>query len=513
MKKLPQFSVDRPVFASMMFLIVVVLGGFSFYRLQIDLLPNIEMPTVSIRTYYEGASPEVMERQVTQIIEEIVGTVPGVEEMTSRSAEGRSDVRVQFVWGTNIDTAALELQSTLEDEINELPDDIVRPRVSKYDINSYPIVILGVSSQLSPVDLTRIIEQEIRYEFSRVPGVSQVDTFGAYYPEIRIEVDPDRLQALGIPLNQVLNALKDSNLDLPSGQIESGIFEVTLRAPAQFQNLDQIRDTVVTIRNGAAITIRQIANVVETHEKRRSYDRVNGELGLRFGIRKEASANTVDVAKGVLAELDRINQNYPQIHIVPILNQGNFIELSIANVARSVLYGGALAILILLFFLRNLRSTIIISMAIPISIIATFALMYAGGLTLNLMTLGGLALGVGMMVDSSIVVLENIFRRRDELGEDPKIAAAEGAREVSGAILASTLTTLVIFLPLVFTRGVTGLLFRDLAYVIVFSLLCSLLVSLSLVPMLSSKLLKKKGEQRKELPAFSSGLSAKQPKG
>ncbi|MCB1123270.1 MAG: efflux RND transporter permease subunit, partial [Verrucomicrobiae bacterium] len=269
-----------------------------------------------------------------------------------------------------------------------------------------------------------------------------------------------------------------------------------------FANLDQIRDTVVTMRDGAPITIGQIAHVVETHEKLNSYDRVNGELGLRFGIRKEASANTVDVAKGILEEVVRINQNYPQINIVPILNQGNFIELSIANVARSVLYGGGLAILVLLFFLRNLRSTVIISLAIPISIIATFALMYGVGLTLNLMTLGGLALGVGMMVDSSIVVLENIFRRRDELDEHPKVAAAEGAREVSGAILASTLTTLVIFLPLVFTRGVTGMLFRDLAYVIVFSLICSLLVSLSLVPMLSSKLLKRKGEARKQLPTF-----------
>lgn len=500
MKSFSQFSVDRPVFASMIFLIVVVLGVFSFTRLQIDLLPNIELPTVSIRTGYEGASPEVMEKQVTQIVEEIIGTVPGVEEMTSESSEGRSSVRVKFVWGTNIDTAALELQTTLEDEINELPDDVVRPRLSKYDVNSYPIVILGVSSRLSPVDLTRIIEEEIRFEFARVPGVSQVDTFGSFYPEVRVEVDPDRLQALGIPLNQVLDAIEDSNLDLPSGRIESGRFEVTLRAPAQFDNLDQIRDTVVTMRDGAAITIGQIANVVNGHEKRDSYDRVNGELGLRFGIRKEASANTVDVAKGVLAEIDRINRDYPQIDIVPILNQGNFIEISIANVARSVLYGGGLAILVLLFFLRNLRSTVIISLAIPISIIGTFALMYSVGLTLNLMTLGGLALGVGMMVDSSIVVLENIFRRRDELGELPRVAAAKGAQEVSGAIIASTLTTLVIFLPLVFTRGVTGMLFRDLAYVIVFSLLCSLMVSLSLVPMLSSKLLKKKGEARQQLP-------------
>ena len=497
---LPSFSVKRPIFTTMVTLILVILGVVSLSRLQIDMLPNIELPTLSIRTDYEGASPEVMERLVTQIIEEIVATVPGVEEMTSSSSEGRSRVRVSFVWGTEIDTAAIDVQGKLEDEINELPDDIVRPRIRKFDIASFPVVLLGISSNLDPVELTELIEVQIRYRFARIPGVAQVDVWGGFNREVRIELDPDRIKAVGLPLDRVLEAIRDANLDLPAGKIEQGRYEVTLRAPAEFINLDQIRDTVIVQRDGAAITLGQIAEVKDTYEKLTRIVRVNGGRGLRVAIRKQANANTVEVSKRILAEIEAVNQAFPQINIVPVINQGNFIERSIANVARSVLYGGGLAIVVLLFFLRNIRSTLVISLAIPISIVATFALIFFGGFTLNLMTLGGLALGVGMMVDSSIVVLENIFRRRSENGEAPEEASVEGAREVGTAIIASTITTLVIFLPLIFVRGVSGILFKELAYVIIFSLICSLIVALSLVPMLASRLLTS-SQQRLKAPA------------
>jgi HAE1 family hydrophobic/amphiphilic exporter-1 len=490
---LPQFSVRKPIFTTMVTLIVIVLGSISLSRLKTDLLPDIELPTLSVRTEYEGASPEVMERLVTRIIEEIVATVPGVEELSSRSSEGKSSVRVTFVWGTDIDTAALDVQSRVEDEINELPEDVVRPRISKFDVSSFPVVLLGISSNLDPVELTQLIEDQVRYRFSRLPGVAQVDLWGGFNREVRVELDPDRMKALGLPLNKVLQAIRDANLDLPAGRIEQGRYEVTLRAPAEFTRLDQIRNTVVFQQEGAAVTLGQIAQVRDTYEKLRRLVRVNGGRGLRVAIRKQADANTVEVSKEILAEIEEVNRAFPQIRIVPVINQGNFIERSIANVAQSVLYGGALAVIVLLFFLRNIRSTLVISLAIPISIIATFVLIYFGGFTLNLMTLGGLALGVGMMVDSSIVVLENIFRRRKEDGEETALAAVEGAREVAPAIVASTLTTLVIFLPMIFVRGVAGVLFKELAYVIIFSLICSLLVSLSLVPMLASRLLKPEG--------------------
>jgi HAE1 family hydrophobic/amphiphilic exporter-1 len=403
-------------------------------------------------------------------------------------------VRVSFVWGTDIDAAALDVQATLEDEINELPEDIVRPRVSKFDIASFPVVILGISSTLDPVELTNLIEDQIRYRFGRIPGVAQVDLWGGYNREVRIELDPDRINALGLPMDQILRAVRDANIDLPAGKIEEGRYEVTLRAPSEFANLNQIRNTVIVERGGAAVTLGQIAEVTDTYEKLSRIIRVNGGRGIRVAIRKQADANTVEVSKRVLAEIDAVNKAIPQINIIPVINQGNFIERSIANVARSVLYGGVLAVIVLLFFLRNLRSTIVISLAIPISVIATFALIYFGGFTLNLMTLGGLALGVGMMVDNSIVVLENIYRRRSENRESPENASVEGTQEVATAIIASTITTLVIFLPLVFVRGVSGILFQELAYVIIFALACSLMVSLSLVPMLASNILRKHEE-------------------
>ena len=500
---LPEFSVRRPIFTTMVTLIVITLGAVSLSQLRIDMLPEVEMPRLTVRTGYEGADPEVMERLVTQPVEEIIATVPGVEELSSISSEGRSTVRVTFSWGTDIDVAATDVRSRLEDELNELPEEVERPTIRKFDIASFPVVLLGIASSLDPIELTELIEKQIRQRFARLPGVAQVDMWGGYNREIRVELDPGRLRALGLPLSKVLAAIRDSNLDLPAGEIDEARYELRLRAPTEFADLDDIRETVVAVADGAPITLGQIAEVKDTYEKLTRNVRVNGKLGLRMAIRKQADANTVEVAGRILAEIERVNRDFPQIEVVPVINQGNLIERSISNVATSVLYGGGLAILVLLFFLRSFRSTLVISLAIPISIIATFALIYFGGFTLNLMTLGGLALGVGMMVDSSIVVLENIFRRRDEESLAVQQAAVSGTREVAGALVASTITTLIVFVPLLFARGVTGLLFQELAYVVGFSLICALLVSLSLVPMLASKLM------RGERARVESGLSAR----
>ncbi len=489
MLNIPRFGVRRPVFTAMLALMVVVLGSVALSRLQIDLLPAIELPTLTVRTHYDGADPLVMERLVTQIVEEIVATVPGVEEMSSTSAEGSSSVKVSFSWGTSIDSVAVDVRATLEDEVSELPDDIVGPRISKFDIDSFPVIILGISSALDPIELTEILENQIRYRFARLPGVAQVDPWGGFNREVRVALDPAKINAFDLSLDSILDAIRNANLDRPAGKIEQGSFEMTLRAPAEFASLEQIRDTVVSRRDGVVVRLGQIAQVVDTYEKLNRIIRVNGETGLRVAIRKQPEANTVEVAQRVLAEVEVINRAFPQVNIVPVINQGNFIERSIANVAQSVLYGGALAVLVLWFFLRNLRSTLVIALSIPISVIATFALLYFSGFSLNLMTLGGLALGVGMMVDSSVVVLENIFRRHQEQQESPQRAAQKGGMEVAAAVTAGTVTTLVIFLPLIFVQGVSGALFKELAYVIMFSLFCALLVALGLVPMLAAKFL------------------------
>ncbi len=483
-------SVKRPVFTTMVMLMVIVLGSMALSRLQIDLLPSIELPNLRVRTKYQGADPIVMERLVTQILEEIIATVPGVVEMSSKSYEGNSNISVTFNWGMDINAAALDVLATIEDEISELPDDIVRPRISKFDIDSFPVVLLGISSKLDPVELTQLVEEQIRYRFGRIAGVAQVDPWGNFEREVRVELDPNKINSLNISLDEILQSIRDANLDLPAGKIRQGRYQVTLRTPAEFNSLKQIRNLAIYHHENMVVTLGQIAKVKDTYTKLTRIIRINGERGIRIAIRKQPNANTVEVAKQILAEVKSLNQTFPQLNIVPVINQGNFIERSITNVAYSILYGGSLAILILLFFLRDWRSTLVISTAIPISVFATFALLYFNGFTLNLMTLGGLALGIGMMVDSSVVVLENIFRRYQEFGEQANVAAVIGTNEVASAVTAGTITTLVIFLPLIFVTGVSGILFQELAYVIMFSLFCALLVSLSLIPMLAAKLMK-----------------------
>mgnify|MGYP002636918077 CR=1 FL=1 len=291
-----------------------------------------------------------MERSITQIVEEIVATVPGVEEITSSSTEGRSRVNVTFTWGTDLDAAAIDLRATIEDEISELPDDVVRPRINKFDIDSFPVVLLGISSSLDPVELTQLIEDRIRHRFTQTPGVAQADLWGGFAREVRIELDPGKLVALGFSTNQILSALRDANLDLPAGEIEEGRIGVSLRAPAQFASVDEIREVVIAIRDGVAVTVGDVAQVLDTYQELTRHIRVNGTRGVRIAIRKQASANTVEVSEQILREIEAINQEFPQIEIVPVLNQGNFIQRSIQNVARSVLYGGGLAVLVLLFF-------------------------------------------------------------------------------------------------------------------------------------------------------------------
>lgn len=483
---LPQLSVARPVFVAMMTLIVVTLGVAGLLRLRVDLLPEIELPTLSVRTQYEGASPEVMEALVTQIMEEIVATVPGVEEIVSSSSEGNSEVTVTFGWGTDVNVAAQDVRARIEDELGELPEDVQRPQLRKFDVNSFPVLLLGIASDLDPVALTAVIERHVRGRLSRMAGVAQVDVWGGFERELRVEIHPQQLAALAISLDEVVTALRRANVDLPAGEIDQGRLQRTLRAPAQLIDPAQVRRLIVATRDGAPITLAQLATVRDTHKRFSQLIRVNGQRGIRVAIRKQADANTVEVAQAVLAEVEALNAELPHIHIASMLNQGNFIERSIANVARSVLYGGALALLILFLFLLNLRSTLIIGLSIPISMLATFALMEGLGLTLNLMTLGGLALGAGMMVDNAIVVLENIARWRGG-GAGWREAAEAGGGEVASAILASTLTTLVIFLPIVFMEGVSGQLFREMAYVISFALFTSLLVALSVVPALAAR--------------------------
>jgi HAE1 family hydrophobic/amphiphilic exporter-1 len=485
---LAKFSVHRPIFTIMVVMIVIVLGGISLMRLPIDLMPDITYPTISVSCSYPNAGPEEIEEMIVRPIEQALSAVPGVEEMNANCVEGSGSVRVTFTWGTDLDTAANDIRDRLDRIIDHLPEEADRPTLRKFDLAAFPILYLGASSNLDPVQTRLIIDEQVRYRLERVPGVAAVDVRGGQEREIHVQLDPAKINALAIPLDQIIGQIREGNVNVPAGTIEKGNLEITIRTPGEYTDLRQLQDTVIAVRQGVPIQLREIAAVEDSWVKITRLVRVNGEPGMWLSVSKQSGKNTVEVARGALKELERINQDIPQIKIVPIIDTSEYIQRSIKNVGRSAMYGGVLAVGILLLFLRNLRSTIIIATAIPVSIIATFALLYFGHLTLNLMTLGGLALGIGMLVDNAIVVLENIYRLR-ETGRPLGRAAVEGAQEVTAAVIASTLTTLVVFLPLVFMRGMSGVMFKQLSIVVAFSLLCSLAVSLTLVPMLCARVL------------------------
>ena len=484
-----RFSVLRPIFVSMATLIVVILGGLSMSRLPIDLMPEITFPTLSVVTSYSGAAPEEVEKLITRRIEQALSAVPGAESVSSTSSEGNSSVRISFAWGSNLDEAANDIRDRLDRIAGSLPEEASRPTLRKFDLAQFPVLILGATSSLSPTETQQLIDTQVRYRLERQPGVASIDIWGGREQEVRITTNSDKLRSLGLSVQDITGALKRQNVNLPIGSLRQGNYELIVRAAGEFTRLEDIRNTLITVRDQSPIFLGEIATVALQEKEQSRIIHINGEPGVRISVNKQSGANTVEVAQLVLDELDRVARDLPQVQIIPLIDTSQFIQNSIRNVMTSAAYGGVFAILILLTFLRNLRSTAIIATAIPVSIIATFIPIQGAGFTLNLMSLGGLAIGVGMIVDNAIVVLENIYRHRQS-GMPALEAAAEGSREVTPAILSSTLTTMVIFLPLLFVQGVSGIMFAQLAYVIGFALLCSLGVALTVIPMLAAQALK-----------------------
>jgi HAE1 family hydrophobic/amphiphilic exporter-1 len=477
----------------MVSMIVIILGAVALSRLPIDLMPDVTSPTISVSTSYSKASPLTMEELVTRPIEEALAAVPGVQEISSRSTEGSSNVQVSFSWGTDLEAASNDIRDRLDRIISRLPDEASRPSLRKYDMSATPVIMMGVTSDLDVLELRRILEEQVSYRLERVDGVASVSIWGGRSREIHINIDPLKMNALRIPLDQVISSVRAANINQPTGNIYRGNHQITIRVPGVFENLEELKNTIIVRRGGSVVALKDIAEILDTASKVTRIVRINGQNGIQIAINKQSGTNTVKVVQGVLDEVVQINRSIPQINIIPLMDSSVFIKQSINNVSLSALLGGILAVLILLFFLRNLKSTTVISTAIPISIMATFGLLYFNGFTLNLMTIGALALGVGQLLDNSIVVMENIFRHR-EMGKESKQAAIEGANEVGSPILASTLTSIVVFLPLLFMRGMSGIMFQQLAFVVVFALICSLATALTLVPMLSSRLIKVSAE-------------------
>lgn len=481
-------SVKRPIATLMAYLIVITLGIIGFRFLPVDLLPPIEYPQLTVWVNYDNVGPEEMEIIVTERVENAIAGVPNVERVDSRSSEGNTRVTLNFSRGTNLEEATNDVRGALDRLRRSLPDEVDGPGIWKFDPNDSPIVVIGVRSERDLAELTQIIERDLSQRFEQIPGAGAIDVWGGVNQEVRVEIMRDRLISSNLTPNDVVQALNRENTTTPGGNVREGLSDLYVRNLGEFTTVDDIANTVIRTINGSPIRVKDIAKVEMTYQDIGRYVEIDNMPTVRFGIRKQTGANTVAVAADIHREVERVNAERSDVQLRVITDQSIFINESINNVKNAAIWGGILAVIVLFAFLRNGSSTLIIAISIPISIIATFGLLYFNGLTLNQMSFGGLALGVGLIVDNAIVVLENIVRKRQR-GEKRDEAAVHGTKEVAGAIVASTLTTSVIFLPVLFMQTVTGALFQELALVVVFALLCSLLVALTLVPMMSSKIL------------------------
>jgi len=493
--KLPEFSVHRRVSTTMIVMILVVVGLIAFSRLGLDFVPDIEYPTVTIVTNYQGASSEDIEKSITRLVEQVVSSVNKVRKVTSTSTEGVSLVMTEFVWGTNLDFAAQDIRDQIKMYSAYLPKDAEDPMVLKFNLAQMPIIMYGVTGPMPSASLKKILEDEVAPRLERVDGVAAARVFGADTREIQVEIDKNALDARKVSLDKVLMALAAENINMPAGYLNERHSEYLLRTIGEYGTLDDIRNTIVgAAPTGEVIYVKDIARVTDGLKDSRSIGRIQGRKGGFLMISKRSGANTAITGAAVKKELAAIQKNLPAgVEFTESFDQSMMIQRVTRYTVDDAIFGGILAIALILLFLRNWRPTLIIGLAIPLSIITTFIAFYLAGYTLNLLTLGGLALGIGRMVDDSIVVIENTFRHI-ELGETRKEAAVRGASEVGMAVTASTLTTIVVFFPMVVASGITAKLTRGLAVAIVFSLVSSLFVSLTIVPMLSSLLLRAKGE-------------------
>jgi HAE1 family hydrophobic/amphiphilic exporter-1 len=487
---IPRFAIERPVMMAMISAIIVLLGAISLTRLPVDLLPDIQQPTVNVRMNYTGVGPLEMEELVTRPLEQALSAVAGLEMITSESREGSTQVRLSFAWGTDLGEAMDDIRTRLDRIRNRLPEDADPPTLYKFDPSQLPILRVAVEGNYDRVMLREMAENILSPRFERVVGVAAATADGGLRRQIRVELSKEKITALDLSVDRVVNILRTENQNIPIGEVYQGDRTLLLRSQGQFENLDDIRNLVVMTRQDVPVYVRDIAEVRDSTEDVRNFLRINGRPGVRLQITKQSGTNTVQVARAARAEMERVNREVPGVRLTAIEDQAKFIENSISAVQEHVMLGSILVVLIIFLFLRSLRSTLIVCTAIPISVIGTFALLYFAGFTLNTMTFGGLALGVGMIVDAAIVVLENSYRHMEEHGKDRMTAAIDGSEEVWSAILASILTHIAVFVPLLFLTGVSSIMFRQLSVVVCFSLLMSLFVAVTLVPVLCSKLLK-----------------------
>lgn len=487
---LPKFSINRPVATSMLFIALIVIGLVSYQGLGLDLLPDMSFPVSAIMVSYPGAAPEEMEALVTIPLEEAVSTVHRVDTINSISQEGSTVLLLSFQWGTNMDIAILEVREKIDQVKGILPEGASDPSVIKFDPSMMPIMVLGINSeQYSLHELDRFARLLLKPRLERIDGIASASVSGGLEREILVSVDNEKLKANSLTLDQVVMALRSENINLPAGTLREGNIDFLIRTLGRFESIADIKNVIISTVRGNQIPLKEIARISDTFKKQQTVAYINGYPSISLSLQKESGTNTVIVANRVNSELNTIKDKgiLPgDTKAIAVFDSSDFIKKTVKEVYDTLLIGAVLTMLVLYAFLRSIKSTLIIGFSIPISVISTFTLLYFAKLTLNMMTLGGLALGIGMMVDNSIVVLENVFRHR-ELGKDAALAAELGANEVADAITASTLTTIAVFLPVVYVSGIAGELFKTMGLTITFSLLMSLFVALTLVPMLFSR--------------------------
>src|SRR5688572_13326827 len=491
---IPRLAIQRPVTMFMISGVITLLGIISLTRLPVDLMPEFEQPQLTVRTGYLGVGPLEMEELITRPMEQAVSAVPGVTRVESTSSEGNSQVRLNFDWGTDLSEAADEVRTRVDRMRNRLPEDADPPTIFKFDANTLPIIQLGLEGDYDPVTLREAAQNEISPRFERVDGVAAVNVNGGLRRQIHVELSKEKVTALNLSVNQVVQGLRQENQNTPLGEVYQGDSTFLVRSQGQFTSLEDIRNLVVMTREGVPVYLRDIAEVQDTTEERRSFMRINGKPGVQIQIQKQSGKNTVSVAQLVRTEVERVNREMPGIRMIVTQDTSTYIERAIHNVQEHAMIGGILVVLIIFAFLRDFRSTLIVCTSIPVSVVGTFALLYFGGFTLNTMTFGGLALGIGMIVDAAIVVLENTHRHL-HMGKDRMTAAIEGSEEVWSAILASTLTHIAVFIPLLFLSGTASIMFTQLSVVVMFSLAMSLFVAVTIVPVLCSRWLKTPDEE------------------
>ncbi len=484
-----EVSVKRPVAMCMVVMIIVVLGLYALTMLPMDLYPNITLPMILVQTSYSGVSPTEMENMVTKPLEGAAATVSGIKNIQSTSSQGSSMIIAEFNQGVDIDVAAMELREKIDLYGSALPDGADDPMIIKMDPSMIPVGNFSVSVEGYDLEQAKtFVENEIVSQLEGVTGVGQVSVGGGLDREIQVEVDPAKLLGYQLSFGNITTALQGDNVNLPGGDVQSGGKTISLRSIGEFTNMEDIQSLPVMMPAGGTIYLRDVAEVKDTYKTQESYSRLNNADCVSLSIQKQSGSNTVQVMDLVNEKLDQIRKENPSAQIQVIFDQSELVKQMVNTVAENAVIGALLAGIILFLFLQSFKTTIVLAVSIPTSIVATFAAMYFAGVTLNIVSLGGLALGVGMLVDNSIVVLENIYKCKAR-GMPARAAAIKGAKQVAGAITASTLTTVVVFLPVVFTQDITSIIFREMALTIAFSQICSLLITLMIVPLLSSKLL------------------------